>query len=185
MQLLLLGDVMLGRLVNETLRHEPAEYVWGDTQALIESAEVRICNLECVLADGGEPWTETEKVFHFRSDTRNVRALQAAGIQVVTLANNHTLDYGRDTMIEMLKTLNAAGIHHAGAGVDQLAAAQPAIHPMFSGGLSFTRASPFSTAWAITWMITGWMRCAAMTIPSPFLSIRMGERWSACASIRR
>jgi poly-gamma-glutamate synthesis protein (capsule biosynthesis protein) len=127
MNLLFVGDVMLGRLVNRALTTLPASYPWGDTLSLFESAAVRICNLECVIADGGSPWIQTPKVFHFRSDAKNVEVLKAAHIDVVALANNHVLDYGYEALLEMLDTLKHEGIHHAGAGSDLRTAYRPAF----------------------------------------------------------
>jgi poly-gamma-glutamate capsule biosynthesis protein CapA/YwtB (metallophosphatase superfamily) len=120
----LLGDVMLGRLVNDRLKDAPADYPWGDTLPVLRRADVRIANLECVLAAGGEP--EPGKVFHFRSDPGNVESLRCAGIDVVSLANNHVLDFGPDAFREMLPLLDGAGILHAGAGMDKEAAGMPA-----------------------------------------------------------
>ena len=132
MRIALMGDVMLGRLVNQRLRREGPAYVWGDALPLLAGADVRFANLECVLADGGSPWPG--KVFHFRSDSRNVACLEAAGIDVVSLANNHTLDYGPDAFRQMLPLLDAHGILHAGAGLDAEQAERAAI--VSSGGLS-------------------------------------------------
>lgn len=125
MLIALVGDVMLGRLVNERLRRAGAAYPWGDTHTVLRRADLRIANLECVLAAGGEP--QAGKVFHFRSDPRNVASLRAAGIGMVSLANNHVLDYGAGAFREMLPALDSAGILHAGAGVDGDAARRPAV----------------------------------------------------------
>ncbi len=127
MRLLLVGDVMLGRLVNDILKQEPPVYPWGDTLPLFAQADFRACNLECALADHGIPWAAGTKAFHFRSDAKNVAVLQAAGITAVSLANNHALDFGKEALGEMLKTLDAAGIAHAGAGCSLAEAARPAI----------------------------------------------------------
>lgn len=124
MRLVLLGDVMLGRLVNERLRLGPPAFPWGDTLPVLMQADARFANLECVLADGGEP--QPGKVFHFRSDLRNVATLTAAGINAVSLANNHVLDYGADAFRETLPALDRSGILHAGAGPDGDAARRPA-----------------------------------------------------------
>ncbi|MBI2610450.1 CapA family protein [Candidatus Kaiserbacteria bacterium] len=115
MRFLFVGDVMLGRLVNERLQSELPEYPWGDTLPLIRKTDARICNLECVLSDGGSP---ARKAFAFRSDARNVAVLEAAGIDAVALANNHSLDYGTEALADMLGLLDRAGIFHAGAGGD-------------------------------------------------------------------
>lgn len=71
MKIAFMGDVMLGRLVNEALKHEPHEYPWGDTLDILKNADLRICNLECVISDVGQPWSETAKAFHFRTDEKN------------------------------------------------------------------------------------------------------------------
>ncbi|GER85271.1 capsule biosynthesis protein [Thermogemmatispora aurantia] len=126
-RLLFLGDVMLGRLMNQVLQQVEATYPWGDTLPLLLQADVCICNLECVLADTGSPWSLTPKVFHFRSDTRNVAALQEAHIKAVSLANNHTLDFGYEALLQMLAVLRRAGIHFAGAGSNSAEARQPAL----------------------------------------------------------
>jgi len=117
MKFLFVGDVMLGRLVNDILRERPPVYPWGNTLSIFQGVDVRICNLECVISDKGTPWLLTPKVFHFGSDARNVETLKIAGIDAVSLANNHALDYGYDAMLDMLKILDDAGIHHAGADV--------------------------------------------------------------------
>jgi poly-gamma-glutamate capsule biosynthesis protein CapA/YwtB (metallophosphatase superfamily) len=127
MKLLVVGDLMLGRLVNQALQHKPPEYPWGDTLAMFHAADFRLCNLECVIADRGRPWSVTPKLFHFRSDAKNVAVLKAARIDCVSLANNHTLDFEDTGLLEMLQILDEAGIGHAGAGRDWAESARPAI----------------------------------------------------------
>lgn len=127
MRLVLVGDVMLGRLVNEALQQVPPAYPWGDMLPLFQQADFRACNLECVLSDHGVPWAATPKTFHFRSDAKNVAVLQAAGMTAVSLANNHALDFGAEALFEMLTLLDETGIYHAGAGQTLSEAAQPAI----------------------------------------------------------
>lgn len=127
MKLLLIGDVMLGRLVNQILKREPPEYPWGDTLTVLRQADCRICNLECVISDRGRPWGLTPKAFHFRSDAKNVSVLTVAGISAVSLANNHTLDFEYDAMFEMLRILDRTGIRQAGAGENLGQASQPAL----------------------------------------------------------
>jgi poly-gamma-glutamate synthesis protein (capsule biosynthesis protein) len=125
MRLALAGDVMLGRLVNEALARVPPDYPWGDTLPIFRKADAVIVNLECVLADGGRP--QPGKTFTFRSDARNVAVLGAAGVRAVSLANNHTLDYGEAALRECLAVLDRAGIARAGAGHTLEEARTPAI----------------------------------------------------------
>jgi poly-gamma-glutamate synthesis protein (capsule biosynthesis protein) len=127
MNLLFIGDVMLGRLVNAALKDRPPEYVWGNTLSLFKAADVRICNLECAISDWGTPWSATPKVFHFRSDAKNVEVLRAAHIDAVSLANNHTLDFEYEGLENTINNLDVAGIHYAGAGITLSDASEPAM----------------------------------------------------------
>ena len=145
LNLLLLGDCMLGRLVNEALKNLPPEYPWGNTIQILHSADWRLCNLECVISDRGEPWSEYPKPFLFRSDAKNIAVLQTARMNAVTLANNHVLDYGYDALAEMLDILDRAGIVHSGAGLNDEQASRVAtseVHGCKLGILAFTDNEP-------------------------------------------
>jgi poly-gamma-glutamate capsule biosynthesis protein CapA/YwtB (metallophosphatase superfamily) len=127
MKIALMGDVMLGRLVNEVLLAEEPDYPWGDTLPLLQNADLRICNLECVLSNVGRPWSATPKIFHFRSDEKNIHSLLAAQIDIVSIANNHVLDFEEPALLRMLTILDEEEIFHAGAGKNLAQAVQPAI----------------------------------------------------------
>lgn len=127
------GDVMLGRLVNRHLRSAPATYPWGDCLSILHRADLRICNLECAISDRGVPWHYTPKVFHFKTDPKNVQVLKAADIDIVSLANNHSLDFGNRALSDTSEILDKAQIAHAGVGSDIKEAIHPAVHER--GGL--------------------------------------------------
>ncbi len=57
----LVGDVMLGRGVNETLRSVRPEEPWGDVLPALGSADLRIANLECAITGHDRPWTRTPR----------------------------------------------------------------------------------------------------------------------------
>lgn len=139
------GDVMLGRLVNKMIGRMGASYVWGDTLPLIKKADLQLINLECVIAKDGTPWDKTPKIFFFRADPYAIDVLKEARVNYVSLANNHTLDFGEEALLEMLNRLNEAGIAHAGAGRNLREASKPAV--IEAGGLrvgvvSFTDNEP-------------------------------------------
>jgi poly-gamma-glutamate synthesis protein (capsule biosynthesis protein) len=126
--LALTGDVMLGRGVNETLlRAARPEEPWGDVLPLLDSADLRMINLECAITAHKQPWSRTPKVFHFRADPPAVEVLRAARIDACSLANNHTLDFEEQGLLDTLAQLEAAGIRYAGAGRDGEEAARPAL----------------------------------------------------------
>jgi poly-gamma-glutamate capsule biosynthesis protein CapA/YwtB (metallophosphatase superfamily) len=103
------------------------DYIWGDALRELERAEVdlRIANLETSITAAETPWPE--KGIHYRMHPQNTGCLTAAQISGCALANNHVLDWGYDGLSETLKTLDAAGIAHAGAGNDYEEAMQPAV----------------------------------------------------------
>ena len=155
--LCLCGDVMTGRGVDQVLPHpsrpnlrEPmvrsaleyvrlAErahgriprrveyaYVWGAAMEELERRRpmTRIINLETSIttSDDAEP-----KGINYRMQPDNVSVLTAAGIDCVTLANNHVLDWGVAGLRETLQTLASALIRVAGAGVTRHDAEAPAV----------------------------------------------------------
>src|SRR3989304_3806859 len=112
------GDVMLGRGVNEAVRFEGPAWPWGNMVEPLKAADLRVINLECVIAGAGEPWSRTPKTFLFKADPVAMETLKLADIDFVALANNHSLDFEVEAMVEMLDRLDAAGIARAGAGRD-------------------------------------------------------------------
>ena len=123
----LTGDVMLGRLVGSKLERLGPLHPWGNMLPSLSAADLRIINLECVIARTGKPWSRWRKVFHFRADPIAIESLKKAGIDCVVLANNHVLDYEEEALIEMLGLLEQAGIRYVGAGRNLEEAARPAV----------------------------------------------------------
>jgi poly-gamma-glutamate synthesis protein (capsule biosynthesis protein) len=123
--IVLTGDVMLGRGVNSYLLRSGPAYPWGNVLPSLKTADITIINLECVIARGGNPWSRWPKVFHFQADPIAIRSLEMAGIDCVTLANNHVLDFEEPAFTEMLGLLDTAKIKHAGAGLNLNEACNP------------------------------------------------------------
>jgi len=117
MRIGLAGDVMLGRKVDELQQSRPPEHVWGSVRGRLGDLDGLVVNLECVLSTRGQRWTRTRRPFHFRADPDWARpALTDAGVDVVSLANNHTLDFGETALGDTLGALDGADLAHAGAG---------------------------------------------------------------------
>ncbi|HEV3477420.1 MAG TPA: CapA family protein [Rubrobacteraceae bacterium] len=140
--LALTGDVMLGRGVNEKLHAVRPEEPWGDVLPLLESADLRIINLECAITEHKRPWSRTPKVFHFRADPLAVEVLMAASVDACSLANNHTLDFEERGLLDTLRHLEAAGIRCAGAGRNLEEAARPVLLEGGVGIVAFTDNEP-------------------------------------------
>ncbi len=133
MLLALLGDVMLGRGVGDEIVRRPPQSFWGDTLPLLREADLVLANLECAVTTYPHPWSRSPKVFHFRAPPGAIEVLRAANIRLVSLANNHTLDFEEQGLLDTLAYLDSAGIAHAGAGRNREEARRPAI--VEAGGL--------------------------------------------------
>jgi poly-gamma-glutamate synthesis protein (capsule biosynthesis protein) len=127
LRLLFGGDVMLGRLVGEAMLREGADYPLGAVAALLRGADLAIANLECAVCEPAERWHGAPKAYYFRAPPLAGQALGDAGVTLVSLANNHILDYDVQGLLDTVRILDAHGIAHAGAGVDLAAALAPVI----------------------------------------------------------
>jgi poly-gamma-glutamate capsule biosynthesis protein CapA/YwtB (metallophosphatase superfamily) len=103
------------------------QYIWGDALVEFTSEDVdgRIINLETSITRSADCWPD--KGIHYRMNPLNIGCLTVARIDACTLANNHVLDWGYGGLSETIRTLNAAGIAHAGAGANAEEAAAPAV----------------------------------------------------------
>jgi poly-gamma-glutamate synthesis protein (capsule biosynthesis protein) len=119
---------MLGRSVGDAIASNPRhELVAPEVRALLEEADLAVCNLECCISERGRPWPDPGKPFFFRAPPRAAEMLAELGVDCVTLANNHVLDFGEEALLDTLAHLAAAGVASAGAGPDDAAAAAPAL----------------------------------------------------------
>ena len=126
--LALAGDTMLGRSVARTLATTPPEAVVApEIRAAMGQADLVVLNLECCISERGRPWEAPGKPFFFRAPPRAVELLVLLGVDCVTLANNHALDYGVDALADTLDHLTAAGIATVGAGANLDQARCPAV----------------------------------------------------------
>jgi poly-gamma-glutamate synthesis protein (capsule biosynthesis protein) len=91
-----------------------------------------------------------QKVFRFRSAAANVGVLKTAGVNAVALANNHTLDFGAEAMLEMLRVLDSAGIAHSGAGADIASASRPAVSLIKGRTIGFVAFTDNEPGWEAT-----------------------------------
>jgi poly-gamma-glutamate capsule biosynthesis protein CapA/YwtB (metallophosphatase superfamily) len=121
-----LGDVMLGRSVNDHWVDGDPEGVWGSTLDRLRALDGVVLNLECCISEHDRRWPD--KGYYFRADpTFAVPALQAANASVASLANNHTLDFRAPALADTRTHLGNAGVAHAGAGMDRSEAFEPAV----------------------------------------------------------
>ncbi len=94
----------------------------GQVADLLAAPDLMIVNLETAVADPEVGSVAVSKPFLFKSPPASLRLLVDAGVDVVGLANNHTLDFGPDALEQTLNEIDAAGLVSVGAGVDQSSA---------------------------------------------------------------
>lgn len=121
-----------------------------DLIQIIEESDIFMVNLEFPFSTRGAP--EEDKSFTFQVSPDRVHILDELGVDIVTLANNHTLDYGTVALFDTLDTLDQAGIAHTGAGRDIDEACEAVL--MEAGGRTYaflgaTRVIPYAD-WAAT-----------------------------------
>lgn len=110
------------------------DYPWKGTLDIIKNASILVGNLEAPLSTRGSVYTE--KTWLLRANPRTVDSLVKAGFDVLTLANNHMMDYGPIAMRDTLATLDNAKIARTGAG-DNLNEARKAAVLIAPDGTTF------------------------------------------------
>ncbi|RJG01040.1 CapA family protein [Noviherbaspirillum sedimenti] len=121
------GDVMLGRIVKEYILLHGPQYPLGPVAGLMRAADLTIVNLECAITASAHIWPGAPKAFYFGAPPQAIASLADAGVDLVSLANNHVLDYGVAGLHDTLRLLREHGIAQAGAGEQLAQAATPAI----------------------------------------------------------
>lgn len=145
------GDVNFGDGVTPAITSNGPDYPWEDASAVFETADVGFVNLECCLATGGSPVAGKE--FTFRGPPEAATGMADAGVDVVSLANNHSKDYGVSAFLETLEDLKANGIAWCGAGNNAVEAYTPAVIERHGRKVAFI---------AFTWVVPdGWPATSA------------------------
>jgi poly-gamma-glutamate capsule biosynthesis protein CapA/YwtB (metallophosphatase superfamily) len=126
------GDVTLGDRVERELASAGARYPWLSVAPVLRSADIATANLEGAVSTRGSP--APGKEYTFRGPPSGLAAAaRFAGLDVVSLANNHTLDFGVDAFADTLRAARRAGIETVGGGGDLDAARRPAV--LVAGGI--------------------------------------------------
>ncbi len=123
---------------------------FGPVSSLFQAADLSMVNLETAVTTRGTP---EPKQFHFRAPPASFAAVKAAGLDVVSLANNHTLDYGQVGLADTLAAAATSGVPIVGAGVNADAAYAPWITTVKGvriAVLAFSQITELASTWAAT-----------------------------------
>lgn len=111
MKILITGDFCPVNRASGKLAHQIID---KEVLSLIENSDLTITNLECPLTVHEKAINKTGPAL--KSNPENIKILKDAGFNMVTLANNHIMDYGEDGMIDTLEILSENKIDYVGAG---------------------------------------------------------------------
>jgi len=121
------GDTHLGGgRVKELALKGDTNSLFGDFLPILKGADLSITNLESPLIDNGEPIAKTGP--NLKSPVAAAGVLKRAGFGLVTLANNHIMDYGSEGLRSTLDACHKAGVATTGAGSSLHEAKKPFIH---------------------------------------------------------
>ena len=116
------GDVHFAGRVARLLK-DPAT-TFGPITSVLKSADFTAVNLETPVTSRGQPQPKT---YHFTTTPGAFTALRDARVDLVTMANNHILDYGQTGLADTLAAANAAHFPYVGVGVNAAAAWAPYV----------------------------------------------------------
>jgi poly-gamma-glutamate synthesis protein (capsule biosynthesis protein) len=127
------GDITFGEQVGPAIGTYGAAYPWRGVASTLRRADITVGNLETAVSVRG---TAATKKYTFRGSPAALKPMHTlAGFDVLTLANNHTVDFGKDALLDTVDAVHAAGMQTIGAGATSVRARRPAI--VVEGGLRF------------------------------------------------
>lgn len=139
----LVGDVAFVNPIERNSRTKGYDYAWKYLGTIFQEDDFTLLNLETSITKSEEKWPEKE--FNFRSDPKHAEEMKRQSVEAVSLANNHTLDFGRKGFADTLYHLKKSGILYAGGGADLSEAIRPILFEKNGtkiGILSFSRVVP-------------------------------------------
>ncbi|HJV64752.1 MAG TPA: CapA family protein [Geomonas sp.] len=110
------GDVMMGSTFpTRTLPHDRGRWLLKQAAPFFRQADIAMANLEGPLTRDGEPCKDisTGRSYLFRTPPSYAHNLKEAGISMVSLANNHALDFGRIGFLSTKRALKEAGVAYS------------------------------------------------------------------------
>jgi poly-gamma-glutamate synthesis protein (capsule biosynthesis protein) len=123
------GDVNLGDRIGSAIAAGGPHRPWAHVAPLLRAADIAVVNLECAVSDRGVPMAGKE--YPFRGPPTSFAGVARAGVDAVSVANNHSLDYGVEAFLDTLARARRAGLEPVGGGRDLAASRR---HVVFEHG---------------------------------------------------
>lgn len=124
--ILITGDVYMGASeVEQLAENNNVESLFGEFAALIEEVDFAIANLESPITNDGIPLKKTGP--YLKASTKSLGVLKKAGFDLLTLANNHIMDYSLEGLKSTITECKKLNLNHVGAGETTFQARQPFV----------------------------------------------------------
>ena len=125
LNVVLTGDILLDRGVRQVIEHHGVDHLFSeDVDSVFRSAQVVVGNLECPATKIKAP---VFKQFIFRAEPEWLYTLKQHGITHLNLANNHSIDQGREGLMDTRQNIIEAGMTPIGAGSNMTEASEPVL----------------------------------------------------------
>jgi len=148
--LVLVGDIMLDRGVEAMIKNKGEEdykFPFLKIADYLNKADIVFGNLESPISDKG---VRVGSIYSFRAEPKTIEGLTFAGFDVLSVANNHAFDYGREALEDTLLRLKKAGIDCVGTGSPVIKEINGSTgSPLKVAFLAYTNLG--SPAWGISW----------------------------------
>lgn len=151
----LVGDIMLDRGVEASVHNNYGglfKGIFEGVRQVLTDADVAFGNLEGPISDRG---VDGGKVYSFRFDTAAAPALKDAGFDVLSVANNHALDWGREALCDTTERLKKEHIYPVGGGCTIESAREPAFFDIGDTRIAFVAFTDFDTWGTATSAVPG------------------------------
>jgi poly-gamma-glutamate synthesis protein (capsule biosynthesis protein) len=183
---LAVGDLLLGSSVKARILTEGPDYPFRPAAEILRAADITFGNLECPLTEGGTPTPgksaeslRAKRNYLFRAPPGCATGLAEAGFDVVSLANNHAMDYSATGLRHTLAGLRAAGVQPVGAGERIDEACAPVILERGASRIAFLALSDILPAHSAAGRSTPGVAPARSTAARPRFEVTVTEQLRA------
>ncbi|MFC5651820.1 CapA family protein [Paenibacillus solisilvae] len=108
------GDLMMDGSVKKAIHKRGADFPFYQIRKEVSKADYAVVNLETSVSTATEK--DNNQLFNFKSDPWALAGVKHAGFDMVSLANNHVLDYKKRGFMDTIRSLNQYGLAYVGAG---------------------------------------------------------------------
>ena len=137
------GDMMFDKSVAGFIKSKGERYVFEGYEKHFKGSDIVFSNLETSLSTKGQPIKDKE--YTFRSSPKLAPYLKEYNFTVLSIANNHVLDYGQSAFVETMNVLKEAGVSYVGGGLNKQEASNGVVMErkgLKIGFIAFTRVTP-------------------------------------------